>query len=60
MCIVIEFKTGVKIENIMSIEDAKALLGDGLMVDELETLRDECCDDSQIVEAATILLSVIR
>ena len=58
MCDVIDFKTGDQIEKTMTVEEAEALVGEGLMIDELHSTRDLCSDDPKIVEACDVLIAV--
>lgn len=57
MCIVIEFKGRTTVAKVsMTVDEAEALIGEGLMYDELESLR-ELSDDASVIEACDIILA---
>ncbi|MBC8342501.1 MAG: hypothetical protein H8E61_00795 [Bacteroidetes bacterium] len=56
MCKVINLN-GEVVKQTMTVEEAEALIGAGLMVDELNSTKDLCSDDDQIVEACEVLLA---
>lgn len=58
MCEVIDFKSKAVVASTMSVEDAEALVGEGLMYDELVSTKELCADDEKIVEACKVLLAV--
>lgn len=57
MCTVIDFAARKKVKETMTVEEAEALVGEGMMMDELVSTRDLCSDDSQIVEACNVLIA---
>lgn len=58
MGMVIDFQSKEQIANTMSVERAEFIVGGGLMLDELESIRENCNDDPNIVEACDVIISV--
>lgn len=58
MCKVIDFKNKNVIADVMSVDEAEAIVGEGLMYDELVSLKDICSDNSETVDACDVLIAV--
>ena len=58
MCTILDFKTGKQITQTMTVERAEFVVGAGLMLDELESVREICSDDPNIVEACDVIIAV--
>jgi len=56
---VIDMNTRTVIKSVMSVEEAEAIVGEGLMIDELNSTLALCVDDAEICEACGVLIDQI-